>query len=135
MNVGGCEEHMNPWPDRRLQRLRRAFNVVTRSPRQSRDNRTRNRCRNGLHRREVSVRSDGEASLDDINAKLIQLPPQAHFLLYVHAATWRLLSIAQSGVKNSDSRAFHCTLHSLNYSDLTGRDVESKAYNYCDLQN
>src|SRR5437588_272122 len=134
MNVGGCEEHMNPWPDRRLQRLRRAFNVVTRSPRQSRDNRTRNRCRDSLHSCEVSVRSDGETSLDDVNAKLIQLPPQAYFLLYVHAATWRLLAIAQSRVKNSDSRAFHCALHSVNSSDLKGWNSESKAYNYCDLQ-
>src|SRR5947208_5150581 len=130
MNIRGREEYMNPWPDRRLQRLRRTFNIVTRGPGQSGNNRTRDRCRDSLHRREVSVRSDGETSLDDVNAKLIQLPPQAYFLLYVHAATWRLLSIAQSRVKDSDSRAFHCALHLLNYSDLTGGDFESKAYNF-----
>src|SRR6266581_4689571 len=96
VNVGGREDHMNPRPDRRLERLRRAFNVMTRSPRQSRDNRTRDRSCDGLHRCEVSIRSDREASLDHVNAKLVQLPPQANLLLYVHAAAWRLLSIAQS---------------------------------------
>src|SRR5216110_2558782 len=100
---------------------------MPRSTCQPGNNRTRNRCRDSLHSREVSVRSDRKASLDDVNAKLIQLPPQAYFLLYVHAATWRLLSIAQSRVKNSDSRAFHCALHSVNYSDLKGGDFEKQS--------
>src|SRR5438045_4143796 len=129
MNVGGREDHMNPRPDRRLQRLRPAFNVMTRSPRQYRDNRTRHRRRNGLHRREVPIRSDRETGLDNVNSQLIELPPQPDFLMHVHAAARRLLAVAERRIKNSNSLAFHSALQSLNSFDFKSGGIESKDYN------
>src|SRR6266536_1840189 len=131
VNVGGREDHMNPRPDRRLERLRRAFNGMPRSPSQSRDNRTRNRRRDGLHGREVSIRGDRKASLDHVNAELVELPPQPNFLLHVHAAAGRLLTVTKRSAKNRDSFAFHWTLQSLISLDLKGLTVEREIYNYC----
>src|SRR6266550_2688862 len=131
VNVGGREDHMNPWPDRRLERLRRAFNVMPRSPSQSRDNRPWYCSRNRLHCREVAIRSDRKASLDHVNAEPVELPPQPNFLLHVHAAAGRLLTVTKRGVKNRDSFAFHGTLQSLISLDLKGLTVEREIYNSC----
>ena len=128
MNVRCRKKDMNAWPHRRLKGLRRALNVVFCGARKGGNNGTRHRRRHGLDRSEISIRGNGETSLDDIDSKSVQLASQANLFLHVHAATWGLLTIAQCGVKNRDSRLFH--KHSiLVFSMLCACLIETKAYN------
>ena len=59
-------------------------------------------ARNGLHRGEIAVRSDGKPSLDYVHAEAVKLVRQAQLFLHVHAAAGGLFAIAQSRVENRD---------------------------------
>ena len=53
-----------------------------------------------LDRLEVAVRGDREASLDDVDAHLLEHGRDAQFLLEIHRAARRLFAVAQGGVED-----------------------------------
>src|SRR5712692_8713974 len=90
-----------------LKRLPGALDVLSAGTRKAGNDRPPNASGDALHGREISVRGDGETRLDDIHAQTVELARQTQLLLHVHAATRRLLAIAQSSVEYRDTRSFH----------------------------
>ena len=76
------------------------------------DSWTRDRGGNGLHRGKVTIGGDWEACLDYIHTEAVELSSQPDLFLHIHAATRRLLAVAQGRIKNRNSGAFHIRLHS-----------------------
>src|SRR5580692_7171939 len=96
---------MNARPRCDFEGFPRAFNVPGTGTGESSDNWTPHRSSNDSHGGEITFRSDGEPSLDDIDAQPVELMRHTQFLGYVHAATRRLFAVAQGRVENRD--AFH----------------------------
>src|SRR5438128_12631758 len=90
-----------------LERLPRAFDIRGASTRQACNDRPVNCSRNRLYSREITGRGDGKSSLDHIHAQTVELVRQTQLFLHVHAATRRLLAIAQGGVEYRNLRSFH----------------------------
>jgi hypothetical protein len=84
------------------QRLPGARNILTASPRQPRYDRTSNDFRDSLYRLEVPFRGDWEPRFDHVHAQPIKLMRQPQLFLLIHAASRRLLAIAESGIEDSD---------------------------------
>ena len=55
---------------------------------------------------EVAGAGNGEARLDDIHAKPVQLPGDLHFLVNIERCPRRLLAVPQGGIKDLDSVVF-----------------------------
>src|SRR5689334_7969229 len=92
---------------RALERLPRALDIRGTSTRQAGNDRPANRSRNRLYSREITVRCDGKTRLDHVYAQTVELVRQTQLFLHVHAATRRLLAIAQGGIEYRDARSFH----------------------------
>ena len=88
-----------------LQSLPGAFDILRAGAGKARDNRTPHRRGNRLHRREIAFGRDGESRLDHIDAQPVEVMRHAQLLRHIHAATRRLLAVAQRSVENRD--AFH----------------------------
>src|ERR1700741_4650586 len=106
---------MDSRPRRPLQCLPRAFDVLLAGPRQPGDDWPPDRCRNRLNRLEIAVRGNREPSFDYVHAEPVELLRHAQLLVDVHAATRRLLAIAQRGIEDRDSYSFHGPGSSLGY--------------------
>src|SRR5260370_25782869 len=62
-----------------------------------------NDCGDGLHGGEIAIGGDGESGFDHVDAEAVELVREAQLFLMVHAATGRLLSVAQGGVENGNA--------------------------------
>src|SRR5712692_3661466 len=87
-----------------------AFNIFFLGPRQGRDNRTADFSRHFLYPREIALRRNGEAGLDDVYTERVELASQQQLFLEVHAASATLLSVAQRGIEDNYALAFHPVL-------------------------
>src|SRR6185437_10421385 len=136
MNVRSRQEYVNTRADRCVQSVRGALKVVLGGTGQGGDDRARNcRC-HGFHRHEVAVRGDGKPSLNHVHPEAVELQGKAHLLVHVHAATGRLLAVAQSGVKYRDPGVTHANPPTgilLILSMLCGMKVEAKLIIFVDM--
>src|SRR5450432_4782357 len=57
----------------------------------------------GAHGLEVALGRDGEPGLEDVHAEVAELVRHAQLLGHGHAATGRLLAVAQRGVEDEDA--------------------------------
>ena len=79
-----------------LQGLPGALDVGGAGARQAGDDGSPDRRGDRLHRLKVAIGGDGEAGLDHVHTQAVELVSQPQLLLHVHAATWRLLAVAQA---------------------------------------
>ena len=85
-----------------LERLPGAADVKLARTRQRRDHRPPDFGADGPDRLEVALRSDGEPGLQSVHPQAVELAGHFQLLSQGHAATRRLLSVAQRGVKNEN---------------------------------
>ena len=81
---------------------------------------------NRLHRGKVAFRGDGEAGFDDIHAQAVELVRQPQLLLHVHAASRRLLAVAQGSVEYRDPCSFHAEVPPAGTSLMLARRANAK---------
>src|SRR5574337_1389216 len=109
MNLGGCDEDMYPRTIGILQRLPGAVDVKLPSPTEAGDDRTAFQILGDrLHRLEIVIGGDRKTRLDHIDLETRQLSGHLKLLPGIHAATRRLLTVSERGIKDDDSLA-HCT--------------------------
>src|SRR5262249_42235610 len=98
---------MDSWRRCPLQRFPGACDVFGLAPRESRNLHSVDIFRKQLYRLEVSVGGNGESGFDNIHSKLLELKRHAQLLVHIHAATRRLLSIAQGRIENQHPVVAH----------------------------
>jgi len=103
VQVGGRDEGVEPGAGGDLDSPPGLLDVVPGGARQRRDHRPPDLARHGVHRPEVVLTGHRKAGLDDVHPEEIQLARHPDFILEVHAAARRLLSVAQRRVENRDS--------------------------------
>ena len=89
-----------------LQRFPRAVDVLFVAARQAANRRAADRAGDFADRLEVARRSDRKAGLDHVDAQIHERLRDLQLLLEIHAATGRLLAVAQRGVENDDRAWF-----------------------------
>src|ERR1700688_4374923 len=94
---------MDTRPCSSFQSLPGAFDIRTAGTGKSNDDGAANDAGNSPYRFKITVGGNGESGLDDINAETVQLMRQAQLFLVIHAATGRLLPVAQGGIENDDA--------------------------------
>ncbi len=92
---------MDARPVGKLQRPRRHLDVFGLCPSQRRDARLANGLRNRRDGRKVALRGHGKAGLDDVHAQILKGVGHGELFLRGHAATRRLLAVAQGGVEEN----------------------------------
>ena len=100
VNVGGGEKGVNPRPGRAFHRSPGAIDIELGGAGQSGNNGPADFSGNRLNGFEVTLRGNGKARLQDIGAQALELPGHLELLRQIHAASGRLLPIAQCRVKN-----------------------------------
>jgi hypothetical protein len=99
MNVRSGKECVDTWPRRRSHGLPGSLNVLLTAAGKRRNHRTPNRLCHRLDGLKVALRCDRESSFDDIHSQSLELMGKSPLLIYVHAATRRLLAIPQGGIE------------------------------------
>src|SRR6056297_2466525 len=98
----GGDEYMDPAALGRCQGAGGKIDIPGIATRQRTDPGAADEFGNLLDGVEILLRRRGETSLDDIDAKLGKASRQTQFLSHAHAATGRLLAVAQRGVEDGD---------------------------------
>jgi hypothetical protein len=107
VQVGGGDKGMNPRPLRLGQNLPGAIDVLLMAAGQSRDDGPADAGGNLPHALGIVLGRDWKARLDDIHAKRVQLQGQPNLFRGPHRVAWRLLAVAQGGVKYCDPVCSH----------------------------
>ncbi len=79
-----------------------ALDVAGATTRQGCDDGTANLPGQHAHRLKIAFRCDGKPRLEDVDTQSVQLVRHADFLGDIHAATRRLLPVAQGGIEYCD---------------------------------
>ena len=112
MNGACSQKHMDTRRMRRQQGFRRRVNIADRGARQCGNRGVLYPVGNRLHRAEIAYAAYGEPRLDNIHPEPFQRLRHGNLAVQVHAASRRLLAVAQCGVKNPDppvqSRPLFC---------------------------
>src|SRR5713101_7182036 len=104
MNVRGGEEDVNTRAGSVFQSFPGTFDIRTAGSRQSSNNGTADDRGDGPYGFKIAIGGNRESSFDHVDAETVKLVRQPQFFLIVHAAPGRLLSVAQGGVENGDSK-------------------------------
>ena len=90
---------MDARPGRSFKRLPGPLDVRRAGPGQAGDDGTPDGRCNRLHCGKVAFRGDGKAGFDDVHAQAVELVRQPQLFLHVHAASRRLLAVAQASCR------------------------------------
>ncbi len=101
MQITGGQKDVNPGAVCGLQGPRRHLDVFLAGACQRGDARFANGLRDGRDGREVTFRGHGKASLDHIDTQIFEGMRHRQLFLGGHAATGRLLAVAQGGIKEN----------------------------------
>src|SRR6185437_7715418 len=107
MDVRGCAERVNAWTSRKLQGLGSTSDVLFGGAAERGDFDFLALGGNGFDGGEVTIRCDGKAGFDDVDAEVLELVSHPDLLRQVHRAAGRLFAIAQSGIEDADSVCWH----------------------------
>ena len=107
MNVGAGKKDVNARTARRFERACGGFDVLLLGARKAGNLRPTHLAGNQLNGCKVALGGNGKASLHHINAQRFQLPGHAQFFRGVHAASRRLLAVAQRRVEKLDAFLTH----------------------------
>src|SRR6476646_1465278 len=99
MNIRGGQEGMDTRVDSSFEGLPGALDVGVATASQSRDHGPANLAGHKLHGVEIPFGGNGESGLDYIYAQAVKLASHAEFLIGGHAASRRLLPVAQRSVE------------------------------------
>jgi hypothetical protein len=99
MNIRGGQEGMDTRVNSSFERLPGSLDVGVAAASQSGDHGPANLAGHKLHRVKIAFGGNGESGLDYIYAQAIELTRHAEFLVRGHAASRRLLAIAQCSVE------------------------------------
>ncbi len=131
MDVGGGQKDVNARPRGSLEGLPGALDIGGAGPGQGGDDGSPDGGGNRLHRGKVAFRGDGKAGFDDVHAQAVELVRQPQLLLHVHAASRRLLAIAQGSVEYRDPCSFHAEIPPAGTSFMLARRARLReSYNY-----
>src|SRR5579863_5612541 len=126
MNVRHGEETMDSWMDSVSNRIEGALHIAWSAPRQSSDDGATHLTRHRLHSLKVAMRSNGEAGLNHVHAEPFQLARHGELFMNRHAATRRLLAIAECGVEDDDVLFWHRACGSKRYDPIHIQDENGK---------
>jgi hypothetical protein len=99
VDIGGGKKSMDACAGGPFKGAPGSFNVTRTTTRQGGNYRASNLPRQRPHGVKVPFRCDRKSGFNDVYAQTIELVRHAQLLFAVHAATWRLFSVAQGGVE------------------------------------
>jgi hypothetical protein len=107
VDVAGGDEGVDARLARVFQSRCRALDVLLPRPREPANPALAEIPGDGRDGFEVAVARDGEAGLDHVDPQTLELARQGELLGEVHAATGRLLAVAQRGVEDANQIRAH----------------------------
>ena len=134
MDFTGRNEHVDAWFRGALDRLPRLLDVLRVATRQAGDAGVADLARDGGDRFEIAGGGCREAGLDDVDPELVERTRDTQFLAERHAASGRLLTVAERRVENADAVvvfAGHSDLLAASRRAPTGVGVTSPARASC----